>query len=900
MADINGVKKHLETLKKQIKEKEDVLAKLNVWEEQMEENAEKLQQLIHEVGTLAQAQELLAQKEEIIAAAKQEAQSIADEVAQKQAEINEAQQWLEVLQEELGIYEDAATVRKEAEAYAQKCQADAETAVATQIAQVTKEYDTLLIEAEVEKANIVQEAQKRAKEIVAKGEADYREMLKSKDNMLQEAQNSADNIIQEAREEVERYYACKEAEGEQRKKNIIEMATLEKNDILAHAHTEKEKLLARAKATSDDMLGRAQQEKDSTLSRVEADRAHMLTRAEQEKERILSGAHKEADRIYEAIENARKIAQEKADAIYEQARQKAEKIQEAACMAAANQRTDLEKREKEIAKLRGEYEGNLAALNREKTRLERFEDMLEHEVEERVAQKYSTLQHELKEAQDSVRRVYRNAKENTTAKSIERNTKLESDLAQFDAKTEKIAELEKRLKEDKAKYEELENTCTKRTNDYDTLKVAQLANATFAGELGAEKDKNKYYQDTIQELLGELDKNKAISRESMIAPMKTAPAFMLEQSLKSDSAVGTEIEWLEHIQRNCENTGLHFSKRQLYAFHTAQIIKDMSPLVVLAGVSGTGKSELPKNYAIHGGMNFLSIPVKPDWDSPASLFGYFNSIERRFEATELVRALYQMSNGDHQNQMMMVLLDEMNLAHPEQYFADLLSKLETSRGLAQSAQYDILLGGGEKPEPLSIGSNILWTGTMNEDETTKGLSDKVIDRSSLITFPRPRKLYDRKDGVPIASTFVLQKRTWDSWCATKPNESQKFADQMNEYKNVVQNLNEEMSQMGRNLGHRVWQGIARYMSHHPEVKYNKSDKELTDALHRAFADALVFKVMPKLRGVETRGQNEVALDAIEKILGEHANEISGDFRNACSLTTELFQWCSADFMNQDD
>ena len=145
-----------------------------------------------------------------------------------------------------------------------------------------------------------------------------------------------------------------------------------------------------------------------------------------------------------------------------------------------------------------------------------------------------------------------------------------------------------------------------------------------------------------------------------------------------------------------------------------------------------------------------------------SLFGYYNSIERRFEATELVRALYQMSKDDvHQQQMMMVLLDEMNLAHPEQYFADLLSKLETCRGMSECAQYDILLGGGERPEHLDIGGNILWTGTMNEDETTKGLSDKVIDRSTLITFPRPTELYGRKQIEEIKPEFVLSKKKWN-------------------------------------------------------------------------------------------------------------------------------------------
>ena len=163
-------------------------------------------------------------------------------------------------------------------------------------------------------------------------------------------------------------------------------------------------------------------------------------------------------------------------------------------------------------------------------------------------------------------------------------------------------------------------------------------------ELSSEKDMNKYYKDVVRSLTDEAAKNKKVTREEMVAPIKLTPGFMASKSLPDDEDIANESEWLDHIYdkigSKSEHSDLKFSRRQIYAYHTAQKIRDMSPLVVLAGVSGTGKSELPKNYAIHGGMNFLSIPVKPDWDSPASLFGYYNSIERRFEATELVQALY--------------------------------------------------------------------------------------------------------------------------------------------------------------------------------------------------------------------------------------------------------------------
>ena len=183
-------------------------------------------------------------------------------------------------------------------------------------------------------------------------------------------------------------------------------------------------------------------------------------------------------------------------------------------------------------------------------------------------------------------------------------------------------------------------------------------------------------------------------RQDMLRPIQVPPLMLNDvQADKDPDDLAEEHKWLEHIRVQSKKSGIHFNERQLMAYHTSLKIGEWSPLVVLSGVSGTGKSELPKQYAIHGGMQFLSVPVKPDWDSPASLFGYYNSIENKFEATELIRALYQMQRNKKtpwSDSMLMVLLDEMNLAHPEQYFADLLSKFEESRNTDRDPSYCLL------------------------------------------------------------------------------------------------------------------------------------------------------------------------------------------------------------------
>ena len=154
----------------------------------------------------------------------------------------------------------------------------------------------------------------------------------------------------------------------------------------------------------------------------------------------------------------------------------------------------------------------------------------------------------------------------------------------------------------------------------------------------------------------------------------------------------SESDWLQSVAQQCDDYGLHFNPRILKAFHTSLKTAEMSPLTVLAGVSGTGKSELPRLYSHFGGLYFEPLSVQPNWDSQESMLGFFNSIDNRFDAQPVLRFLAQSqkpwlpATNEHDgypglaDAVCMVLLDEMNLAHPELYFAEFLSKLELRRG----------------------------------------------------------------------------------------------------------------------------------------------------------------------------------------------------------------------------
>ena len=378
-----------------------------------------------------------------------------------------------------------------------------------------------------------------------------------------------------------------------------------------------------------------------------------------------------------------------------------------------------------------------------------------------------------------------------------------------------------------------------------------------------------------------------------------------------------EITWLNGVHEACKNYGVEFNKRIFYAFHTALKIQDWSTITVLAGVSGTGKSELPKLYAAFGGFNFCAVAVQPNWDSQESMLGFFNSIDNKFEPEDVLRFLVQCTeSSDYSEYMSIVLLDEMNLAHVEYYFAEFLSKLETrrSQGACDLPSVSVKLGAGIAPYRLNMSRTILWTGTMNQDETTKSLSDKVLDRGIVINFPRPTKLVGREELITLPRLIYnmdrpkMHKDTFKEWVVrnlSTLNEWQRK--ELESYKVIVESINAQLDGVGKALGHRVWQSIEFYVVNYPTVRAllgtaESSKVELKKEMKIAFEDQIVQKIMPKLRGIDTRDKKgRHSLDNIERILIENGfKSLQEDFQSAREQGYGQFMWNSARYLSYKD
>ena len=499
------------------------------------------------------------------------------------------------------------------------------------------------------------------------------------------------------------------------------------------------------------------------------------------------------------------------------------------------------------------------------------------------------------------------------------NIKLKSNLDEKNKeyKTEKN-DLQKKL-ENTLKDLEKQNENIKRFNELELEKNnLEMEKENFRKLLEMSRANQKYLEDKINEYKEDIARlsTKEGEEEDRDARIKQIKGTGLDYSPYSEEyeIEISEKEWLNKILKASEDYGIKLNERIVYAFHTALKISDWSIITILAGVSGTGKSELPKLYARFGGLNFINIPVQPNWDSQESMLGYFNSIDNRFDAQPLLSFLINVTDEEKYNKYpSVILLDEMNLSHIEHYFADFLSKLEERRGKEKKEvpTIEIKLGVNHEPFELRLSRSLLWIGTMNQDETTHSLSDKVIDRGEILYFPRPKNLVSKtsqklmKTIIKYHKIKMLNIESWNSWIKNRKvdenNTTKESTEIMSKYKEIVESINNELGEIGRGLGHRVWQTIENYIYNYPTVDINGESEELEKNMKIAFEDQIVQKIMPKLRGIEVRNKGKESLERILSILRENGfNSLDKDYKSAMELGFGQFMWNSANYLEKND
>lgn len=191
----------------------------------------------------------------------------------------------------------------------------------------------------------------------------------------------------------------------------------------------------------------------------------------------------------------------------------------------------------------------------------------------------------------------------------------------------------------------------------------------------------------------------------------------------------------------------------------------MSQLHVFEGISGTGKTSLVNAFAKAVGGYVTTVPVQAGWRDRDDLLGHYNAFEKRYYEKECLQGLYRAHTPSFENRFNIILLDEMNLSRPEQYFAEFLSALEMREGKKNVVLMDSSVASPPKyfieDRWISVANNTWFMGTANHDETTFEFADKTHDRSFMMTLKRQQKPSGwqpnkvRKDTIDIQSVRDL-------------------------------------------------------------------------------------------------------------------------------------------------
>ena len=398
-------------------------------------------------------------------------------------------------------------------------------------------------------------------------------------------------------------------------------------------------------------------------------------------------------------------------------------------------------------------------------------------------------------------------------------------------------------------------------------------------EIKSQDSALKKIQEEIRKAKGELEEI-----ENGVKQAFQALEMPIKLEANQSRNFASESEFLTAFRKYLGNKGLIFPERIVNAFHTSLKVQDISALVILAGISGTGKSELPQAYAEFVGAPLVMLPVQPRWDSPQDLQGFYNYIEKKYKPTDLMRYLYQHQRYPKlKGRIVLVLLDEMNLARVEYYFSDFLSKLETRRN--KKTYLDLEAGSlklEDHQKQVLIPEEFLFIGTMNEDETTQSLSDKVLDRANVLTFGRPSelKLRGSKQNKPAIPTEYLP---WDAFQGWTKEPSPDLAEKVKHY---VDEANDIMELLGRPFAHRVFQAFTKYVCNYPNADRDEVIR------NQAIADQFGQKLLPKLRGVMVEEKNvKKALDTLESLLSQLNDEpLNQAFKKAREGQYGQFQW----------
>jgi len=311
-------------------------------------------------------------------------------------------------------------------------------------------------------------------------------------------------------------------------------------------------------------------------------------------------------------------------------------------------------------------------------------------------------------------------------------------------------------------------------------------------------------------------------------------------------------EDLRHrIATGVEGRTLYYAERDVRAFLGGLA---MTRLMLLQGISGTGKTSLPLAFASAVDGDIEVVEVQAGWRDRQDLVGYYNAFHRHYYATNFLQALYRAGTPANRDRLFMMVLDEVNLSRPEQFFADFLSALEQPMDARRltlvndpvSSAPRLMVEGRHLPIP----PNVWFVGTANHDESTAEFADKTYDRAHVMEMPRKTE----------AAHFQVEERRHRNPISYQKLEAV-FADAADKQARSVQSATRWLrtAPFADSLGKRFRVGWGNRLEHQL-ARYLPVIVEAGGSVGEAMDHLLVTKVLRKLKD-----RHDVRATALEEL-----------------------------------
>ena len=315
------------------------------------------------------------------------------------------------------------------------------------------------------------------------------------------------------------------------------------------------------------------------------------------------------------------------------------------------------------------------------------------------------------------------------------------------------------------------------TAERERIMALKLGQSTVSVE-----DLNRIYQESdeqaIREDNGEIDEE-GNPVEEELHPVRFARLDEVDKKYEYFMAPNYRNDFtLEDLCDNFRN----FACSKMRLFYDAKTIRLMfagfasTKLIILQGISGTGKTSLPYAMGKFFKNDSTIVSVQPSWRDRSEMFGYFNEFSKKFNETETLKRVYESSYNDDIN---IVILDEMNIARVEYYFAEMLSIME----MPDPSEWKIeIVPSSWENDPkhldkgnLLIPQNVWYVGTANNDDSTFSISDKVYDRAITINIDTIGVAFDCPEVEPRQVSYSYVEKLYNT--ALKENAlDQKYLD----------------------------------------------------------------------------------------------------------------------------